>query len=280
MKKIIGLILATTMVLPLLPVGTLASSAPMPTTTGLCPPPYPSPIIRHIYTDRTSITSANVGYSSDNTGKCYYQVDGVAPEKSSSLINTEIPALVTEHGINFLTIKDITPEAHVVYLVVESYGAVSNLLVVDIPRAYIPPVYAITITNGAITAVDGVAKDNSLTAGSYAEWTQLQITADQVPGGYVFDKWTSNNGNDNDFADPTSHITTFLVPTEDIAITANWKQITASTTPTTALITKTADSNGERDSFIPMLWIGAPLLAASAVILILLRKKKGHSRPS
>lgn len=260
----LALLLAGAIVSALVPTATLAYTV-FPT---LPPSLTPGKV------SRASTTTAEVNFYSNQhyPGVYYYQIDGVAPVDVNALAITGTADNLS-FGINSLILKNITAEAHIVYIAAGNYATnainLGNLLVV-----HIPPVYTITVAGGT------VQEDMAINA--YTEWTHLQITANQPPDGYVFDKWTTDGDYINNFANLTNSITTFVMPAKDVAITANWKLststantiITADTTPATLPTTQGGDDIN--DSHINWgLWIACPLfVAGTAALVYLLRTRK------
>ena len=83
---------------------------------------------------------------------------------------------------------------------------------VEVTAVYRDTIYNITVNNGSsnvATAVHG---------------TTVTITADPPPAGRVFDHWEIEPGAIA-LADATSAVTTFTMPTEDVAVTATYRDI-------------------------------------------------------
>ena len=88
---------------------------------------------------------------------------------------------------------------------------------VEVTAVYRDTIYNITVNNGSsnvATAVHG---------------TTVTITADPPPAGRVFDHWEIEPGAIA-LADATSAVTTFTMPTEDVAVTATYRDITYNVT--------------------------------------------------
>ncbi|MDL2238193.1 sortase B protein-sorting domain-containing protein [Christensenellaceae bacterium OttesenSCG-928-K19] len=80
------------------------------------------------------------------------------------------------------------------------------------------PEYTLTVTGGT-------------GGGSYEEGDVVAITAAAPADGKEFDTWTSSGG--GTFADAKSASTTFTMPSEDVTITATYKDVATNTDPQT-----------------------------------------------
>lgn len=58
----------------------------------------------------------------------------------------------------------------------------------------------------------------------YPPADMVEIKADEPASGYQFSKWIVNSGN-VELADATNAVTTFVMPSEDVEVTATWKAI-------------------------------------------------------
>jgi hypothetical protein len=66
-----------------------------------------------------------------------------------------------------------------------------------------------------------VTVENGTGGGNYAEGETVTIKAKAAPRGKVFDKWTSADG--VAFADASAESTTFVMPAQDVTVTATYK---------------------------------------------------------
>jgi len=247
----------------LLPVILLFASGMQATATTPVPPP---PVLGLGDANRIN-DIAIVNFVSDGWGVFYYQLDGITPASAAALISKGISVpKELNNGYNSFTIRNLTTEVHTVYIAATSSGDnVSNLLVITIPQAY-----TLSVEGCSITAVGGTAQESGTVTGNYSAGTHIHIDANPPPAECVFDKWTSSG---DKLAIPTGVVFNFVfvMPAEDVAITANWKSTASSIT------TQTTDSDSGGDNGASSIWIllaGGILLIAVLAISFLARSRK------
>lgn len=145
-----------------------------------------------------------------------------------------------------------------------------------------------------------VTVENGTGSGKYNEGETVEITADKASEEKVFDKWVSEDG--VEFAEESKESTTFIMPDENVTVTATYKDKESGTYPEDTVDpsdptepSNSADKNNPNgnseensseidvktgDSSNLALWI--VLLAASAMsliaIVVLYRRKRGNSK--
>ena len=126
--------------------------------------------------------------------------------------------LKLKDGIDPTTVKVLHYHGGVVKVLDAQYDAATNTLSFqtdsfsDYAIAYKANVYDVTVENGT-------AEPTTAAAGN-----TITLTANAAPAGQAFDKWTADSDSVT-FADAESPETTFVMPTNNVVITANYADV-------------------------------------------------------
>ena len=82
--------------------------------------------------------------------------------------------------------------------------------------------YAVMVNNGVVNDESAGMRDEIGTL-RFAEGTEVSVTANAAEEGQAFTGWITNDGNDSIFADPMSETTTFIMPKNDVTVSATYE---------------------------------------------------------
>ena len=129
---------------------------------------------------------------------------------------------------------------------------------VTITASYKNAAYTVTVNNGSASPAGGAMGD------------KITITANAPATGYVFDKWTTNDG--VSFANANNATTTFTLPAKNVTVTANYKKATyavsvtyGSANPTSAQMGDTVSITAQtRSGYVFDKWTSSDVSFANA----------------